>query len=48
LPRLGGLTSYSAGADFRDIAAYIDKLLKGAKTNNITHSNGVSDDGAAD
>jgi len=29
------LTSYSAGADFRDIAAYIDKLLKGAKTNNI-------------
>jgi putative ABC transport system substrate-binding protein len=25
------LTSYSAGADFRDIAAYIDKLLKGAK-----------------
>jgi putative tryptophan/tyrosine transport system substrate-binding protein len=31
LPRLGGLTSYSAGADFREIAAYIDKLLKGAK-----------------
>ena len=31
MPRLGGLTSYSAGADFRDIAAYIDKLLKGAK-----------------
>ena len=32
LPRLGGLTSYSAGADFREIAAYIDKLLKGAKS----------------
>jgi putative tryptophan/tyrosine transport system substrate-binding protein len=31
LPRLGGLTSYSAGAGFREIAAYIDKLLKGAK-----------------
>ncbi len=32
LPRLGGLTSYSAGADFREVAAYIDKLLKGAKS----------------
>ena len=31
LPRLGGLASYSAGADFREIAVYIDKLLKGAK-----------------
>ena len=31
LPRLGGLTSYSAGANFREIAAYIDKLLKGAQ-----------------
>jgi putative ABC transport system substrate-binding protein len=31
LPRLGGLTSYSAGRNFHEIAAYIDKLLKGAK-----------------
>lgn len=31
VPRSGGLISYSAGAFFRETAAYIDKLLKGAK-----------------
>jgi putative ABC transport system substrate-binding protein len=31
VPRLGGLMSYSAGSYFRETAAYIDKLLKGAK-----------------
>lgn len=31
VPRSGGLMSYSAGAYFRETAAYIDKLLKGAK-----------------
>ena len=31
VPRSGGLISYSAGAFFRETAAYVDKLLKGAK-----------------
>jgi putative ABC transport system substrate-binding protein len=31
VPRSGGLMSYSAGAFFRETAAYVDKLLKGAK-----------------
>ena len=31
VPRAGGLISYSAGAIFRETAAYVDKLLKGAK-----------------
>jgi putative ABC transport system substrate-binding protein len=31
VPRWGGLMSYSAGSYFRETAAYIDKLLKGAK-----------------
>ena len=29
--RAGGLISYSAGAFFRETAAYVDKLLKGAR-----------------
>jgi putative ABC transport system substrate-binding protein len=31
VPHSGGLMSYSAGAFFRETAAYVDKLLKGAK-----------------
>jgi putative ABC transport system substrate-binding protein len=31
VPRSGGLISYSAGAYFHETAAYVDKLLKGAK-----------------
>jgi putative ABC transport system substrate-binding protein len=31
VPRSGGLMSYSAGAFFRETAAYVEKLLKGAK-----------------
>jgi putative ABC transport system substrate-binding protein len=31
VPRIGGLISYSAGVSFRETAAYVDKLLKGAK-----------------
>jgi putative ABC transport system substrate-binding protein len=31
VPRSGGLISYSAGAFFRETAAYLDKILKGAK-----------------
>lgn len=31
VPRSGGLISYSAGAFFRETAAYVDKLLKGTK-----------------
>jgi putative ABC transport system substrate-binding protein len=31
VPRSGGLISYSAGAYFRETAAYVDKLLKGAR-----------------
>lgn len=31
VPRAGGLISYSAGTFFRETAAYVDKLLKGAK-----------------
>jgi putative ABC transport system substrate-binding protein len=31
VPRSGGLMSYSAGAFFHETAAYVDKLLKGAK-----------------
>jgi len=31
VPRSGGLISYSAGAFFRETAAYVDKILKGAK-----------------
>lgn len=31
MPRSGGFISYSAGAFFRETAAYVEKLLKGAK-----------------
>jgi putative ABC transport system substrate-binding protein len=35
VPRSGGLISYSAGAFFRETAAYVDKLLKGAKPTDL-------------
>jgi putative ABC transport system substrate-binding protein len=35
VPRSGGLISYSAGAYFRETAAYVDKLLKGAKPSDL-------------
>lgn len=35
LPRSGGLMSYSAGANFRETALYVSRILKGEKPVNL-------------